>query len=233
MYTGVYTITNLINNKIYIGFAKNINKRWIRHKDDLNNNIHHCVHLQDSWNKYGKNQFLFEVLIECEERFLASEEHYWATLLNVHNENYGYNTRPTHPYGKINQTEETKKKISISNFGKRRTDLERKNMSEKAKLKKDKGYVPWNKDSKGGIVSEEVKLKIKHTMLAKHLKTNNGVGVLKRRPVLQYDLNNNFIKEWESLTEASLYFSGNTCSGINRVCNNKQRKAYNNYWKWK
>lgn len=95
------------------------------------------------------------------------------------------------------------------------------------------GKVVWNKGIKGNIVSEETKQKIKQTMLAKKLNTNNGVGILKRRPVLQFSLDGEFIKEWESLTEASLFFSGNKCSTIHKVCDNKQRKAYGYCWKWR
>lgn len=121
MYTGIYTITNVLNNKMYIGFANNIHKRWIRHKKDLKSNVHHCKHLQDAWNKYGKKNFKFEILVECKKEFLASEEHYWATILNLHDENFGYNTRKTHPEGKVKQEDETKLKISIANKGKKRT----------------------------------------------------------------------------------------------------------------
>ena len=233
MITGIYTITNILNNKIYIGFARNIDKRWIRHRKDLKNNSHHCKHLQDAYNKYGKDNFKFEVLVKCEKQFLASEEHYWSNMLGLYDENYGYNTRPTHPHGKVEQTKETRDKISASNIGKRRTDDSKKKMSDKALARFSKGDTPWNKGKKGFVVKEDVKEKIKQTMLSKHRNSNHGVGVLKRRPVLQYSLDGEFIKEWESLTEASLYFSGNKCSRIYKVCENNQKKAYNYYWKWK
>ena len=233
MKTGVYTITNTINNKMYIGFSVNINKRWIRHIDDLTNKIHHCKHLQDAWNLYTKNNFKFEILVECNRELLASEEHYWATILNTHNPEFGYNTRPTHPEGKVIQTEETKNKIALSNAGKTRTLVQKKYMSEKALEKFSKGFIVWNKGKTGIVVSEKTKIKIKNTMLEKNIKTNNGVGILKRRAVLQYDLNGNFIKEWNSLTEASLHYSGNKCSAIHKVCNNNQKTAYKYKWQWK
>ncbi len=53
----VYTIKNVINNKIYIGSAVNIKKRWHEHRNLLNNNNnnkHHSPILQNAWNKYGK-----------------------------------------------------------------------------------------------------------------------------------------------------------------------------------
>ena len=42
---GIYKIVNSINNKIYVGSAKNIKKRWSAHKSDLNKNKHHNKHL--------------------------------------------------------------------------------------------------------------------------------------------------------------------------------------------
>jgi group I intron endonuclease len=233
MITGIYTITNSLNNKRYVGFSNNIDKRLGRHIQDLNKNKHHSGHLQDSWNKYGKDNFLFETLIECEERFLPSEEHYWATMLNVHNPEFGYNVRSTHPEGKNRQTENTKNKIALSNTGKTRNLEQKVKMSNSAKNKFSNGFIVWNKGKQDIKVSEITKLKIKQTMLNKKLNTNNGVGFLRRRAVLQYSLDGILIKEWESLTEASLYFSGNKCSAIHKVCNGKQKVAYKYYWKWK
>lgn len=46
---GVYKITNIINNKIYIGSTANkqgFKKRWSYHGCDLKNNKHHSRHLQ-------------------------------------------------------------------------------------------------------------------------------------------------------------------------------------------
>ena len=40
MSSGVYIITNIINNKIYIGSTINFSKRWKKHKQHLNNNKH-------------------------------------------------------------------------------------------------------------------------------------------------------------------------------------------------
>lgn len=80
--TGVYTITNTINGKIYVGSAAvNFTNRWCDHKKLLNKNCHYNNHLQSSWNKYGKDNFKFEVL-ECTEPDLAvNVEQYWMNSL--------------------------------------------------------------------------------------------------------------------------------------------------------
>lgn len=89
---GVYKISCLINNKVYIGSSKNIQKRWDSHKRELNNNRHCNMFLQDDWNKYGKESFNFEILELCDEedRF-DLEQKYINDLLPFNRNNNGYN----------------------------------------------------------------------------------------------------------------------------------------------
>jgi len=49
----IYKITNLIDNKIYIGSTKNLRKRKIKHISKLNLNYHHNSFLQKDYNTYG------------------------------------------------------------------------------------------------------------------------------------------------------------------------------------
>jgi len=60
--SGVYKITNTINEKKYIGSAKNFKKRAYQHVSSLKNNKHQNKHLQASFNKHGADAFLFEVI---------------------------------------------------------------------------------------------------------------------------------------------------------------------------
>jgi group I intron endonuclease len=48
---GVYMITNLVNNKVYIGSSTNIHKRIWRHKSVLKKNKHYNLHLQSAWSE--------------------------------------------------------------------------------------------------------------------------------------------------------------------------------------
>ena len=68
--TGIYMILNHANDKIYIGQSIDIKARWKQHKSDLNNNRHVNKHLQNSWNKFGQDNFEFIILCECEENQL-------------------------------------------------------------------------------------------------------------------------------------------------------------------
>ena len=118
MTSGIYTITNTFNGKIYVGYSKNLRKRKNEHLSALRNNRHDNLLLQRVWNKYGQDSLLFEILEECEERFLVSLEHYWCTILNTHDRNYGYNRLLTNPE-KISSghSKETSLKISMSKKG--------------------------------------------------------------------------------------------------------------------
>ncbi len=117
---GIYTITNLIDGKFYVGYSKNIDKRINKHRCILKLNKHENQHLQNAYNLDGVENFKFELLVECEYKHLASEEHYWATLLNVHDSNFGYNISPTNPNNIQQFSKETRLKLSKASTGNKR-----------------------------------------------------------------------------------------------------------------
>jgi len=57
----------------------------------LNKNNHHCNHLQNSWNKYGKDNFIFFIVEECPENERFVYEQFWYDYYKVYDENYGFN----------------------------------------------------------------------------------------------------------------------------------------------
>lgn len=89
---GVYKITNIKNNKIYIGSSKHILQRWKNHIRELNDNKHKNFYLQDDWNKYGKDCFVFDVLEKCaEDDRYALEQEYLNNLMPFYRTGNGYN----------------------------------------------------------------------------------------------------------------------------------------------
>lgn len=61
----IYQIRNLINNKIYIGSTiRPLYKRKYEHFSELKASEHCNTYLQNSFNKYGKENFILEVLEE-------------------------------------------------------------------------------------------------------------------------------------------------------------------------
>ena len=88
---GIYKITNLKNNKAYIGQSTDIKRRWINHKLELKNNSHRNSHLQNAFNKYGEEAFEFRILEETFEENLDDAEEYWINYFDSTNPRKGYN----------------------------------------------------------------------------------------------------------------------------------------------
>jgi group I intron endonuclease len=86
---GIYCIENIINEKKYIGQTLNLEKRKIKHFNDLRKNKNSNPYLQFSFNKYGINNFKFEILLYCESFELTRYEQFFVdfytpeTLYNI------------------------------------------------------------------------------------------------------------------------------------------------------
>ena len=75
---GIYSITNKLNNKRYIGQSIDIETRIKRHFRELRRGVHHCHHLQRAFDKYGEDNFETEILLICNENDdLNEKENYW------------------------------------------------------------------------------------------------------------------------------------------------------------
>lgn len=59
---GIYQIVNIVNKQKYIGSSLNIENRKKNHFKTLKNNCHVNKYLQNSYNKYGGDKFIFEIL---------------------------------------------------------------------------------------------------------------------------------------------------------------------------
>jgi group I intron endonuclease len=166
---GIYAIKNKINNKMYIGKGVSIEGRWASHKTGLRKNSHGNDYLQKAWNKYGEENFDFVVLEITDRESLSDRE---ISLIFQHktaNRDFGYNISLGGDGGL--HSEETKRKISIGNKGKKlsiehRSKLSRvKSEAEKEKIsktkkEKNKGKISENFFWYGRNHSEESKKKI-------------------------------------------------------------------------
>lgn len=81
---GIYKVTNLINQKVYIGQSDNIEQRWKRHKTRSINNCgkDYNYAFYRAIRKYGLENFLFEVIEECSKDELNQREKYWIKYYN-------------------------------------------------------------------------------------------------------------------------------------------------------
>ena len=96
---GIYKITNIKNNKIYIGQSVDIKARITRHKNffhpedysyntiklELNMPIHKAM------KKYGEECFTFDILELCPREKLDEKEQYWIAYYKSNNRQLGYN----------------------------------------------------------------------------------------------------------------------------------------------
>jgi group I intron endonuclease len=118
MKTGIYKIQNSTNNKIYIGSAVDIKKRWRDHKWCLIHNKHHNSHLQSSWIKYGADSFEFSIILECEINDLLTKELNYILQYDSFNNKFGYNVNdPEHTFLNRKHTEKTKQLLSKQKLG--------------------------------------------------------------------------------------------------------------------
>ena len=102
MVCGIYKITCTINNRIYIGSSMNIQQRWTTHKRELNNNEHDNMFLQRDWNRYGEENFTFEILEECEfGTQYTVEQKYLNELKPFFKDGTGYNIKRDTGFGNI------------------------------------------------------------------------------------------------------------------------------------
>ena len=92
MKCGIYLITNLINNKKYVGQSLNIQKRWNQHRSAAFNpkNKSYNYPLYQAFRKYGIDNFSFEILEECNFADLNNKEEYYVKFYNTLS-NQGYN----------------------------------------------------------------------------------------------------------------------------------------------
>lgn len=83
----VYKLTNTINNKVYIGITQSIEKRRIQHfRCKKNHPLYNAIQ------KYGKDNFIFEVIDTADNRKVLCElERYYIRLYNSNDRKYGYN----------------------------------------------------------------------------------------------------------------------------------------------
>ena len=170
---GIYKIENLINHKVYIGQSIDISGRWVEHQINLRGNKHASKHLQNAWNKYGGENFSFEIVERCSEEDLTEREQYWIDFYGGINSNNNYNSKEAGNSGKF--SEETKKKLSDAHMGKNKgkpipwlKDFDRFDPEYRKKLsqsltgkKKSKKHAQHISEGRKGIVfSEEQRKKI-------------------------------------------------------------------------
>lgn len=161
----IYMIKNKVNNKVYIGQAEDIKTRWRWHKSMLNSNAHTNKHLQNSWNKYGKDNFEFTIIEQPFLALLTEKEDFWIKHYNSLNPKFGFNLREAGDSGTFN--DEIKLKISKGKLGQTHSEETKKKISMSIK---QYYLTSGNKNPRLGVtLSNETKEKISKAQLGKKL----------------------------------------------------------------
>lgn len=127
--SGIYKITNIVNNKFYIGSTYCFLARKNHHFNRLFHNKHPNKYLQSSYNKYGINNFKFEILTKCPKEYNIKMEQWF-----IDNMKPDYNLRKTANSNLgIKFSEEHKIKIGLKNKNKIRSEELKIKISNKLK----------------------------------------------------------------------------------------------------
>lgn len=195
--SGIYKLT--INNKFYIGSAKNIGIRLSKHLLDLERNNHHSVYLQRAWNKYQTINIeiveLCDNLIEKEQYYLdvlkpqynlcpiaknclgvnRTDEH--KNKISQHHKNNKEYWEEIYKNRKLKHTQETKNKISEKSKGRVFSKETRLKLSKAKSLSED-------------IITQIIKLRLEKVSLSNVAKIL-GVSRESVKKYQKYELSNN------------------------------------------
>ena len=91
-HTGIYKITNTINNMCYVGQAANLADRWKQHiKRGVGAETPTRNKLYPAMQEYGVENFTFEVIEECDRSLLDKQEDYWQDYFKA--KEFGYSIK--------------------------------------------------------------------------------------------------------------------------------------------
>lgn len=170
--SGIYKIQSKIKpDRIYIGSAVDIFHRWDTHLCALRKNQHQPK-LQNHFNKYGDQDLIFSILLQCDKKDLIQQEQNFIDLLNPYfnlkpiagrSEGFKWSEESKNKIRGKKASEETRDKLSKAYKGKT-TWMKGKKHTEEARQKMSKshiGQISWLKGKKGALtISEETRLKL-------------------------------------------------------------------------
>lgn len=218
MSCGIYKIENLTNNKIYIGQSINIEERFKRH---MKANDEFLIH--KAFKKYGIENFSFVIIEECLAKDLDKKEQYWIEQYNSLAPN-GYNmiTGGSNGAGLAKGKAVMQYSLNgdyIKTYDSAHQAADALNLDFGNICACCRGDRNQTGDFQWKYVDSDKNIKVSN---ARHSNT----------PILQYDLNGNFIKEYATLKEAAEAV-GCSKALICKVCKGQGKTAKNFKWKYK
>jgi group I intron endonuclease len=233
---GIYKITNP-KGKIYIGQSVNIEsrKRVYSYFNSYKNSIGPV--LTNSFKKYSWKNHIFEIIEECSIEQLNERETYWKQYyLNQMNGDWKQVMFCNlHDTGGGPLSKKTKQKISQNKIGtsgypkgvKRPKEFGEKISSHPTRNKKISDGNKGKLKPQIGQILQGIPLTEQHK---KNISNSSKGKTRNNKPILQYDLEGNFIKEWIGRTEAKKWLGSGDIAGC---LSGKQKQAGGFIWKLK
>ena len=221
MSCGIYKIINQINNKVYIGKAGNIERRWYEHRSDAKN-PNKTYHLYQAMRKYGLDNFIFEIIEECppDNDILSEREKYWINYYDSYNN--GYN-ETLGGEGKLLYDIQEIKQLWDDGFCNKEICLQL-GCSEHTvydALRNYENYTSEESHIRGN------QMESRREQLREEALKRFGTG-----PVYQYSLDGNYIQEFDSMASAANALGKTMDHSIYKALNYKDRSnmAYGFLW---
>jgi len=163
MNAGIYQIKNVINGNAYIGQSVELNRRSHDHFQRLKNNKHENGHLQNAFKKYGKENFVFDILLYCEPFELTRYE---QKIVDILEPQYNICKECVDSPKGIKRTEESKLKMSLAANGRKHTEETKRKISlaNKGRKVSEEGRYNMSVARTGHVMSEEKKQKISKSL---------------------------------------------------------------------
>lgn len=92
---GIYSLRNRHTDMVYVGGARNMSKRWHRHRKGLATGTHANKRLQADYDRSGAETFEYTILeLVTNVSALRAREQAWIDKLKAANPSFGYNVHP-------------------------------------------------------------------------------------------------------------------------------------------
>lgn len=215
------------SGKKYVGqTGKKPEERWgkngSRYLNKINGKYNHPAFARAIL-KYGWENFEHEIIASNLTKSEADNfEKLLIEKLNTMSANGGYNCKEGGTGGSF--SEETLRKMSESHKGVKQSEETKRKRFEKISGENNYNYgkhLPEetrkkiSETLKGNTISESTRKKLSDSMKGKYLGANSSCA----KKIVQYDMQGNFIKIWDSISDAARALNLSIAS-IARCCNN-------------
>ena len=211
---GIYKFTNKITGLSYIGQSIQLSNRYEKHLIEAKSDRR-----QSKWYKalreFGIENFDYNIIEECQPAELNMREIYWIAYYDSYKN--GYNSTP----GGQEKYYDPQPIYDAWDEGLAPLEIAQKlGIGTSCIYYNLKDYKNYNKHEakiRGGRLAYETQMR------------NNNINPINNY-IYQYDLDGNFIKEWNSCKEIQRALKYNA-SLIGKCVNGKRLSAYNFQWK--